>query len=128
MFMWNDAAVVLTSVGFGGLLGAYAKAVFDKRQLKFAKVFEYKERRYQAIAIMMWVAMHPTENEFENLRTRRPELQDGERLERELALEYHNAMMFASKKVLRALDAFLKDKNVANWERVMRAMKQDLYI
>ncbi len=126
--MWNDAAVVLTSVGFGGLLGAYAKAVFDKRQLKFSKVFEYKERRYQAIAILMWAAMNPTTGEQEILRTHRPELHDAERLERELALEYHNAMMFASKRFLKAFDAFLKDKDEVNWGRTMRAMKRDLYI
>ena len=45
-------ALVVSSVGVGRLLGAYAKAVFDKRQFKFSKVFEYKEKRYRALVIL----------------------------------------------------------------------------
>jgi hypothetical protein len=110
------------------LLGAYAKAVLDKRQLKFSKVFEYKEARYKAIMIMMWVAMHPDEHELTLLQMRRPEIDNVDKLHRELELEYHNAMLYASRRALRKLRAFLDDKTVSNWTAAVRAMKKDLYI
>jgi hypothetical protein len=44
----------------------------DARQLKFSKVFEYKEARYKAIMILMWVAMNPTKYEFAQIAKHRP--------------------------------------------------------
>lgn len=126
--MTNAVALVLSSLGVGGLLGAFAKAVLDKRQLKFSKVFDYKERRYQAIVILMWVAMNPSEHELSMLKRHRPELVDNDGLDRELELEYHNMMLYASNRVLSSFKAFLGEKNLANWQAVTRAMKKDLYI
>lgn len=85
--MLNQITLALTILGLGGLLGAYAKAVLDKRQLKFTKIFEYKEARYKAIMIMMWVAMHPHEHELTLLQMRRPEIGNVDKLQRELELD-----------------------------------------
>lgn len=126
--MLNTVALILSSVGFGGLIGALAKSVLDRRHLKFTKVFDYKERRYQAIVILMWVAMNPTKYEFDMLKQHRPVITDSDKLDRELALEYHNAMLYASNRVLKNFSAFLEDKSQANWRAVTRAMKQDLYL
>jgi hypothetical protein len=76
----------------------------------------------------MWVAMNPTSYELEMLRKHRPEIKNTEDLERELQLEYHNAMIFASDALLDALAAFLAEKSPANWKAVARAMKRDLYL
>lgn len=124
----NAIALVLSGLGIGGLLGAFAKSVLDKRQLKFSKVFDYKERRYQAIIILMWVAMNPTEHELAMLKLRRPELVNVDALDRELQLEYHNMMLYASGAVLSSFKTFLGEKDLTNWEAVARAMKKDLYI
>lgn len=126
--MVSELALVLSSLGVGGLLGVFAKAVLDKRQLKFSKVFDYKERRYQAIVILMWVAMNPSEHELQMLRRHRPELANDDGLNRELELEYHNMMIYASNNVLVSFKKFLNEKNLANWKSVTRAMKKDLYI
>lgn len=126
--MINSLALILSGLGVGGLLGAYAKALLDKQQLKFSKLFDYKEARYKALTIMMWVAMNPTEYELAMLRKHRPEIKNTEDLERELQLEYHNSMIFASDGVIDALAAFLEDKTTANWKTVTRAMKRDLYL
>ena len=126
--MVNEIALAFSALGIGGLLGAFAKAVLDKRQLKFSKVFDYKERRYQAIAILMWVAANPNEHEFAMLKVRRPELTDIEGLGRELELEYYNMMTYASDNVLAAFKVFLNAKNLDNWQTVARAMKKDLYL
>lgn len=124
----NGIALVLSSLGVGGLLGAFAKSILDKRQLKFSKVFDYKERRYQAITILMWVAMNPSEHEFTMLKRHRPELTDTDGLDRELQLEYYNMMTYASNKVLTNFKAFLDDKSLVNWQAVAKAMKKDLYL
>lgn len=126
--MISELALILSSLGIGGLLGAFAKSLLDKRQLKFSKVFDYKERRYQAITILMWVAMNPSEHEFAMLKRHRPELVHADGLDRELELEYYNMMTYASDKVLASFRAFLDNKNRANWEAVAKAMKKDLYL
>ncbi len=125
--MLNQLALILSSLGVGGLLGVFAKSFLDKRQLKFSKVFDYKEVSYKAIAILMLAAVNPTKYDLAQLRIRRPEITDLDDLGRELDLEYHNAMLYASDRVLRIFEVFLKDKSMANYEAVARAMRRDLY-
>ena len=125
--MLNGITLVLSGLGVGGLLGAFAKSVLDKQQLKFSKVFEFKEARYKAIMILMWVAMHPDSNEFTMLKQYRPLIVSTKELDRELDLEYHNAMLYASDRVLEGLAAFIKSRDLEAWKVVTRAMKRDLY-
>lgn len=126
--MWNEIALALSSLGVGGLLGVFAKSILDKRQLKFSKVFDYKEVRYKAITILMLTAVNPSPYELAQLKLRRPEMNGVEDLDRELELEYHNAMLYASPRVLKNFAIFLKDKSMANYEAVAQAMRQDLYL
>lgn len=121
-------SLIISSLGVGGLLGVFAKAVFDKRQLRFSKVFDYKERRYQAIVIMMWAALDLSGKEIEELTKHRPDIADAKRLDRELELEYYNSTLYASAKVRRHLRTFIDDKSLDTWERTVAAMKKDLYI
>lgn len=104
--MLNEIALVISSLGVGGLLGAFAKSFLDKRHLKFTKVFDYKEARYKAMTILMLTAVNPSEYELAQLKMRRPEIGNVDDLDRELDLEYHNSMLFASKKVLKSFAAF----------------------
>jgi hypothetical protein len=124
----SAVALVLSSLGIGGALGIVVKSILDKRQFRFSKVFDYKERRYRAIVILMWVAMNPSEHELSMLKRHRPELVDNDGIDRELELEYHNMMIYASDKVLSSFKQFLDEKNLTNWKAVTRAMKKDLYI
>jgi hypothetical protein len=78
--------------------------------------------------ILMWVAMNPDSYELEQLGLRRPELGTADKLNRELEMEYHNAMLYASEKALKRLRALLDDKSLANWRAVTRVMKKDLYL
>jgi hypothetical protein len=126
--MLSNFTLVLSGLGIGSLLTLVAKSVLDKRQYRFSKVFEYKERRYQAILILMWTAMSPTDSAMENLQLRRPEIKNKDDLQDELQLEYHNAMLFASDAVLTAFDRFIRYKTSGHWKLVARAMKKDLYI
>jgi hypothetical protein len=126
--MASEIALIISSLGVGGLLGILTKSIIDKRQLKFSKVFDYKERRYQALTILMLTAASPDDYEMAQLKMRRPDIRDATELDSELKLEYYNAMLFASREVLKAFAAFLDNKSLSNYEAVAQAMKKDLYL
>ncbi len=109
--MLSNISLIITSLGVGGLLGVFAKSIFDRRHLKFTKIFEFKERRYQAISILMLAASNPSNYAIAKLTQRRPDIGNREDLDRELEVEYNNAMLFASDAVLRRLKEFIGEKN-----------------
>jgi hypothetical protein len=125
--MATNIALILSSLGIGGLLGGFIQSFLNKQQYKFSKIFEFKEARYKAIAILLWVAMNPNDYELKQLARHRPDIENTEGLNYELKMEYHNAMLFASDEVLSSLDMFLNHKNTENWKLVARAMRKDLY-
>lgn len=111
----------------GGFLGVFTKSFLDKRYHRFSQSFEFKQNRYKAIMILMWVAMNPSKYELEQLKRHRPDIQNFKNLDRELELEYHNAMLFASNKVLKALRSFIANRTPENWSIVAKKMRKDLY-
>jgi hypothetical protein len=125
--MVSGMALVLSALGLGGLLGAFAKAVLDKQQLKFTKVFEFKEARYKAIVIMMWAALNLDGRQMQKLKAVRPDIASPDALDGELELEYYNAMLYASDDVLKHLALFNEHKTIDNWRATARAMRRDLY-
>ena len=126
--MLSNVVAILSGLGVGGLLGVFAKSVLDKRQLKFTKVFDYKETRYKALTILMLTAVNASKYELAQLKRHRPDMNGIDDLHRELELEYHNAMLFASDKVLKHFAIFLRDMSMANYETVAKAMREDLYL
>jgi hypothetical protein len=62
--MLNEIALIISSLGAGGLIGAFAKSFLDKRQFKFTKIFDYKEYRYKAMSILMLTAVNPSDYEL----------------------------------------------------------------
>ncbi len=125
--MTENITLILSALGIGSLLGVFVKSFLDKQQHKFSKVFEYKETRYKAIMILMWVSMNPSEYELSKLAKHRPDIKSLEELDKELNLEYHNTMLFASDEVLESFHVFLQQKDIVSWETTVRAMKKDLY-
>jgi hypothetical protein len=116
--MTVEIVSLVSGLGFGGLLGVFAKSALDKRQMRFAKVFDFKEVRYKALTILMLTAIDGSEYAWRQLRLRRPEIIKVEDLDNELRTEYYNAMLFASDKVL---------KSIANYQAAAHAMREDLY-
>lgn len=121
------AALILSSLGLGGLLGIVVKSLLDRSKLRFDKVFEYKESRYKAMLILMWVAAKDSDFEYQKLREYRPTLHTRGDLHRELELEYYNAMLYASDRVLEALKLFLSHTDLEHWIAAAKAMRGDLY-
>jgi hypothetical protein len=125
--MIPEIVSLVSGLGLGGLLGIFAKSVLDKQQMRFAKVFDFKEVRYKAMTILMLTAADPSEYAWDQLRMRRSGINKAEDLDNELKTEYYNAMLFASDKVLRSFGVFLSDKTLVNYRAVARAMREDLY-
>jgi hypothetical protein len=126
--MSNEIALVISSLGVGGLLGVFAKSFLDRRQLKFSKLFEYKEERYRAMANLMLSAVNPTQRDMEQLEITRPGVHSVADIHEELEAEYYYSMLFASDDVLGSFAEFLKDKSTANYQAVVQAMRKDLYL
>lgn len=71
--------------------------------------------------------MNPSKYELEQLKRHRPDIQNFKNLDRELEMEYHNAMLFASDQVLSSLRVFIDNKTPDNWVVVAQNMRKDLY-
>jgi hypothetical protein len=125
--MTAEIVSLVSGLGFGGLVGIFAKSALDKQQMKFTKVFDFKEVRYKALTILMLTATGQSDYAWHQLRLRRPEINKVEDLDNELRTEYYNAMLFASDKVLKNFKVFLADKTIANYQAVAHAMREDLY-
>lgn len=123
----SNLALVISSLGVGGIVGVFAKSFLDKKYHRFAQVFEYKQSRYKALSILMWVALNPSKYEFEQLRIHRPNITNSKILDRELEMEYHNALLFASDQVLDSMRTFIDNKTIENWKKVSKEMRKDLY-
>jgi hypothetical protein len=76
----------------------------------------------------MLTAINPSKYEMAQLKMRRPEIGGVQDLDKELELEYHNSMLFASNRVLRSFATFLAEKSLANYQAVAQAMRKDLYL
>jgi hypothetical protein len=72
--------------------------------------------------------VNPTEYEMAQLKLRRPDIRNAEDLDKELQLEHHNSMLFASPKVLKSFVAFIAERSMVNYEAVAQAMRKDLYL
>ena len=125
--MITEIISLVSGLSLGSILGVFAKSSLDKQQMRFTKVFDFKEVRYKAMAILMLSAVDQSTYSLRQLRMRRPEIGTVEDLDNELRMEYYNAMLFASDGVLKNFETFLSDKAIANYEAVARAMREDLY-
>jgi hypothetical protein len=79
--MTAEIVSLVSGLGFGGLLGIFAKSALDKQQMKFTKVFDFKEVRYKALTILMLTATDQSEYAWHQLRLRRPEINKVEDLD-----------------------------------------------
>jgi len=125
--MITEIISLVSGLSLGSILGVFAKSSLDMQQMRFTKVFDFKEVRYKAMTILMLSSVDQSTYSLKQLRMRRPEIGTAEDLDNELRTEYYNAMLFASDGVLKNFEAFLSDKTIANYEAVARAMRKDLY-
>lgn len=125
--MITEIISLVSGLSLGSLVGVFAKSSLDKQQMRFTKVFDFKEVRYKATTILMLSAVDQSPYSLRQLRIRRPEIGTTEDLDNELRTEYYNAMLFASDRVLKNFEIFLSEKTIANYQAVARAMREDLY-
>ncbi len=79
---WDILLSIFSIVGIGGIIGAFFTYWWNKRQEIELKNFEFKERRYKCIMILMYVYIKP--DELKNLVHNRPDIRNIEDLKKRI--------------------------------------------
>lgn len=122
----TDILAILAALGFGGIIGSYFSAHFQRRAEVGQKQHEIKQTRYLCIVLLMHAKLSP-DSEFAKLRQRRPDIEDRAALDRELHTELMNGYIFASDAVLRSLAKFIALPSRSSFVRAVEAMRKDLW-
>lgn len=91
------------------------------------KQHEFKFTRYKCIVLLMQARVHWDDDTKSKLRIHRPDLQDLQDLDKELRTEVSNALLFASKEVIKALSKFSKNPAQEEFVEATSAMRKDLW-
>lgn len=118
--------LILSSLGLGSLLAILIQNYLQSKTRISERLFDFKESRYKAIAILMWTYLSP-KSELKHLKFYRSDIPNLSTLKRELLLELYNSMLFASDDVLKVLKAFIQSPSEENYSRVILEMRRDLY-
>ena len=122
----GTVAAVLAAMGIGGVLGALVQHRLESRRRIGEREHELKERRYLCILMLMLAKLRPRIG-IEKIRHWRPDLHHLDALDEELEAELFNAVVFASKDVLRKLGKFLNEPHHRGFAEVADAMRADLW-
>ena len=117
---------VLTTLGIGGLIGAYFQSLLERKNKIREREHELKHKRYAAITILMLTRLDPDAN-LTDLRLRRPEISDTSHLDNELRTELQNSFLFAGDEVVRALAKFVNKPSKSFYVKAVVAMRRDLW-
>jgi hypothetical protein len=117
---------VITALGLGGIAGAVVHYMVERRKQVQSHHFEFKQKRYGAILILMIARIGPRED-MPKLTARRPDLAHMDDVIRELDVELLNGFLFASDPVIEALAAFNHEPSRRTLLAVADAMRRDLY-
>jgi hypothetical protein len=117
---------VLTALGVGGLGGAFAQYIIERRKQVQSQHFEFKQRRYGSIIITMIARIGPSED-LPKLTRVRPDLVTLRDVIRELDVELLNAFLYAADPVIDRLSEFIHTPSRMTLIRVADAMRRDLY-
>jgi hypothetical protein len=117
---------VITALGFGGIAAAVVHYFIERRKQIQSQHFEFKQRRYGAILILMIARIGPLED-LPKLTARRPDLPKMDDVIRELDVELLNGFLFASDPVIETLAVFNIEPSRRTLLAVADAMRRDLY-
>lgn len=120
------AVSFVTAAGFGGVLGAYFQARFQRRSQIGQHEHELKQKRYLCILILM-LAKLDRKTGIAKLGERRPDLKTPADLDHELSTELLNGFVFASSNVLESLADFIHAPSPDSFLRTATAMRADLW-
>jgi len=116
---------LLTALGVGGLLGAFFQHRFEYRKQVRGLEHNLKERRYQAINILMLTLLDPVG--LVHIKDHRPDLTNLDDVVKELRTEMLNSFLFASDDVIRSLTEFIARPAHDRYIKAAVSMRKDLW-
>jgi hypothetical protein len=110
----------------GAVVGAYMQNRFQYRKQINEYEHDLKKKRYLAINILLLTKLN-MKHRFEDLKRHRPHIQTENQLDKEIEMEYYNAFLFASDKVLWHFGIFVSDRSHESYHKMALAMREDLW-
>jgi hypothetical protein len=116
----------LTLLGVGGIVGGYITFMLDKKKELEFKQLEQKEKRYKSCLLYMDVFFEPKNIKY--LSSRQSDIENPQDVIEYLKAEYHEMLIYASKKVILAVKKFIDNPTRENFLTTVLMMRQDLWI
>ncbi|MFH0771706.1 MAG: hypothetical protein V1933_03715 [Candidatus Omnitrophota bacterium] len=117
---------IVTALGFGGIIGAYFQAIFQRQSQIKEKEHELKSRRYKTILILMLIKLDP-KNGMQHIAEFRDDLKNITDVEKEIETELLNAVLFADDEVIKNLAKFSQNPCKATYIKTVVAMRKELW-
>ncbi len=123
---------VLTTLGFGGILGAYVQSILNKRKEIDLQNQSIKENRYRSTLVWSRCVLEPKSfKQFElndpNVTNLRNEKEIKEYSIKKVYEFYYNSLLYAPDIVLLRLKEFLNEPNKQNFFNMAGSMRKDLW-
>lgn len=117
--------IILSFLGIIGI-GGIVTAIFNKsKEIEFQKL-EQKQRRYKSMLLYMDVYFEPENIKY--LSSRQPDIHSAKDVIEYLKAEYHEMLLYASKKVILSAKRFIENPSRELFLEVILAMRGDLWI
>ena len=116
----------LTLLGVGGIVGGYITFLLDKKKELEFKQLEQKEKRYKSCLLYMDVYFEPKNIKY--LSSRQPDIDNAQDVIEYLKAEYHEMLLYASKKVILSVKSFINNPTRENFLKTVLSMRQDLWV
>lgn len=124
--MLNTIVSLVTTLGLGGLIGAFFQSRFEHRKHLNEQEHELKHKRYLCILILMLTKLDP-DSGMRHMREHRTDLKDLNDLDAEIRMELLNAVLFASDNVISAMAGFIERPGYPSYIKTAAAMRGDLW-
>ncbi len=112
---------ILTVLGVGGIL----TFLLERRKDIDFKQLEMKQQRYKSCLLFMDAVIEPENTKF--LISRHADIQDTKDVMGYLKAEYHEMLLYASKKVVLALKSFMEKPSNETFMVTVLEMRKDLW-
>ncbi len=121
---------VFTTLGFGGVFGAYVQSILNKRKEIELRNQNIKEERYKTILVWSRIMLNPESLEhikFEDSFVMKTKMDIKDYSKQKLYEYYYNSLLYAPDFVLLQLKKFLNEPNKKNFFGMAGAMRKDLW-
>jgi hypothetical protein len=122
----ENALSAIGLLGMGGVIGTYLRILWERRNTALLHKQEFKEIRFKCIILLMYTALD-FEERNPGLKQYGRNFSSREDVIDELKAEWHNAILFASDEVLKAIYAFTKEPSGQLFKQAALTMRKDLW-